>query len=60
MKIAHISPIFYPAYIYGGPIESVYQLCLALAGNGCEVKVLTTNANGPQAVLPVDTDKKSP
>lgn len=56
MKVAHITPAFYPAYVYGGPIESVYQLCRSLADRGCEVRVLTTDANGPQTALEVDTN----
>src|SRR5256885_6371966 len=51
-------PAFHPAHIYGGPIESVYQLCRQLAGKGCDVRVLTTDANGPHRVLDVDTDRE--
>ncbi len=57
MKVLHVTPSFYPALVYGGPTESVYQLCCALVRNGCEVRVLTTDANGPDAVLDVDTDR---
>ena len=55
LKIAHVVPSFYPAHVYGGPIKSVYALCNALARRGCQVRVLTTNANGLNAVLDVDT-----
>ncbi|HWX43116.1 MAG TPA: glycosyltransferase [Blastocatellia bacterium] len=55
MKILHVTPSFHPAYIYGGTTRSVYDLCRNLARAGCEVKVLTTDANGPDAVLDVDT-----
>lgn len=44
MKILHIIPSYYPAFKYGGPIESVYLLNKALAKRGIEVTVLTTNA----------------
>jgi len=57
MKVLHVTPSFYPALVYGGPTLSVYQLCLGLAGNGCEVGVLTTDANGPNAVLDIDTTR---
>jgi len=57
MKVLHVVPSFYPAHVYGGPTQSVYQLCRALAHNNCEVRVLTTDANGPNAVLDVDTTK---
>ncbi len=59
-KIAHVVPSFFPAHAYGGPIRSVYALCNALARLGCEVRVLTTNANGLDAVLPVDTTREHP
>ena len=58
LKIAHIVPSFYPAHHYGGPIQSVYALCNALARLRCEVRVLTTNANGLDAVLDVDTTRE--
>ncbi len=57
MKVLHVTPSFYPALIYGGPTQSVYQLCCALRRNHCDVRVLTTDANGPHAVLDVDTTK---
>ncbi|NII81318.1 MULTISPECIES: XrtY-associated glycosyltransferase XYAG1 [unclassified Pedobacter] len=54
MKIIHITASYKPAYIYGGPIQSVAKLCEALVeltvsveGLGIhEVQVLTTTANG--------------
>lgn len=54
MKILHIMPSFYPAVIYGGPIESVHQLCRHISRLGGEVRVLTTDANGPKEVLDVE------
>jgi len=56
MKVLHVTPAFHPAHIYGGPIESVYQLCRHLGEAGCEVRVLTTDANGPDNVLDVETN----
>jgi glycosyltransferase involved in cell wall biosynthesis len=46
MKILHITPSYKPAYIYGGPIESVGKLCEGLADAGHNVDVYTTTANG--------------
>ncbi len=46
MKILHIVPSYKPAYVYGGPIESVSKLCEGLAKRGHEVDVYTTTANG--------------
>lgn len=58
MKVLHVIPSFYPASNYGGPIESTYHLCRNLASSGCDVRVLTTDANGPQAVLDVPKDRE--
>ena len=46
MRVLHIAPSFAPAWIYGGPVQSVYQLCLHQAQLGNEVQVLTTNSSG--------------
>jgi len=54
LKILHITPSYKPAYIYGGPIQSVSKLCEALtvlsekreAKSEVDVRVLTTTANG--------------
>ncbi|WP_371823807.1 XrtY-associated glycosyltransferase XYAG1 [Pedobacter sp. Bi36] len=54
LKIIQISASYKPAYIYGGPIQSVAKLCeafmgLEIGGEGLSVdniQVLTTTANG--------------
>jgi glycosyltransferase involved in cell wall biosynthesis len=57
LKVIHITASYKPAYIYGGPIQSVGKLCEALVGLGVreeglvglgidDVQVLTTTANG--------------
>lgn len=54
LKIIHITASYKPAYLYGGPIQSVGKLCealvgLAVRGEGLgvnDVQVLTTTANG--------------
>lgn len=46
MKVLHVSPAFFPATVYGGPITSLKGLCDALARLGCEVRVISTNAAG--------------
>src|SRR5262245_62082858 len=50
MRIAHVIPSFYPAFVYGGPVKSVFQLCCYLTKLGVEVRVLTTDANGRKAL----------
>ena len=48
MRILHITPWYKPAYVYGGPIESVSKLCESLAEAGHEIDVFTTTANGKE------------
>jgi glycosyltransferase involved in cell wall biosynthesis len=47
MRVLHIVPSYKPAYVYGGPIESVARLCEGLVSAGHTVHVFTTTANGP-------------
>ncbi|HZZ14449.1 MAG TPA: glycosyltransferase [Candidatus Sulfotelmatobacter sp.] len=56
MKVLHVTPSFHPAYLYGGPILSTLELCRNLAELGSEIRVLTTDANGPRQVLDVETN----
>ena len=58
MKVLHVVPSFHPAYSYGGPIRSTFELCRNLGELGCEVRVLTTDANGLDQVLDVDTNEE--
>jgi glycosyltransferase involved in cell wall biosynthesis len=58
MKVLHVTPSFYPAVFYGGPTYSTYSLCQSLAKCDVDISVLTTNANGPDAVLDVETDQE--
>jgi glycosyltransferase involved in cell wall biosynthesis len=57
VKILHIIPSFYPASSYGGAIESAYRVCQHLARLGHDVRVLTTNADGREKVLAVETNR---
>lgn len=48
MKILHVSPTFYPATRWGGPIFSTKAICDWVAGQGdVDLRVLTTDAAGP-------------
>jgi glycosyltransferase involved in cell wall biosynthesis len=58
MKVLHVVPSFYPAYIYGGPIRSTFELCRNLVKLGCEVRVLTTDANGLIETLDVEKNQE--
>lgn len=47
MKILHVSPTYYPATFWGGPIFSTKAICDAVSiTSGMEVEVLTTDAAG--------------
>lgn len=48
MRVLHISPSFAPAYRYGGPVQSLLGLTKALIQLQAEVRVLTTDCDGPQ------------
>jgi len=58
MKILHVVPSFHPAYSYGGPIRSTFELCRNAVELGCEVRVLTTDADGLDRVLDVDKNEE--
>lgn len=49
-----MSPAFFPATRWGGPIFSLAFLCRALADAGAEVHVLTTDSAGPRISDRVD------
>ncbi len=47
LRILHVVPTYLPALRYGGPIQSVHSLCVALVRQGHRVDVATTNVDGP-------------
>ena len=53
MRVLYLVPSFYPAICHGGPIFSGYHLCNALSQKGIDLRVLTTDTNGPHQRLPV-------
>jgi glycosyltransferase involved in cell wall biosynthesis len=58
MKILHVTPAFAPAFVYGGPVASVTELCDHLARSGHDMRVLTTDANGSSVLADVSTDRE--
>ena len=61
MKILYVCSYYKPAYVYGGPAKSIATMCEALARQGAQVTVLTTNADGDRSLDvplegPVDVD----
>lgn len=47
LRLLHVVPTYLPALRYGGPIRTVHALCRALAADGHDVHVFTTNVDGP-------------
>ncbi|MCS6915684.1 MAG: glycosyltransferase [Myxococcales bacterium] len=52
MRLLHVSPSFYPAHLYGGPVVSLHRLAVTQVQAGHQVRVLTSDANGPGRRLP--------
>ena len=46
LKVLWVLPFYEGALVYGGPARSLPLLCRALVGQGVQVSVLATNANG--------------
>ena len=49
MRIVQVTPYFAPAWAYGGPPRSIYELARELVGRGHEVSVVTTDALDAQS-----------
>ena len=48
MKVLHVTPSFYPATFWGGPIFSTKAICDGIAAApDFTLRVLTTDAAGP-------------
>lgn len=60
MRVLQVCGSFWPALEYGGPIRSMYELCRGLGRRGCDVRVITTDANGPDRGLDVELDRWLP
>jgi len=61
MKVLHVTPTYYPASYWGGPIFSVYALNNALARlPDTTLKVLTTDAAGPKVPDRLDAESLDP
>ena len=55
IRVLQVTPAFFPATYWGGPIYSVLGLCNGLAGlQGVELRVLTTDSAGPKLADRVD------
>jgi hypothetical protein len=57
MKVLQVTPTYYPATYWGGPIFSTHALCNALATrHDIELRVLTTDAAGPKRAQRLKAD----
>lgn len=61
LRILQVTPYYFPAVRYGGPIRSVHGLASALVRRGHHVEVFTTHTDGPHDLdvpldRPVDLD----
>jgi glycosyltransferase involved in cell wall biosynthesis len=45
-RVLHVTPSFFPATRYGGPVVALYDLCRAQLHAGLKVRVLTSDAAG--------------
>ena len=55
LRILHVTPTYYPATHWGGPILSLYGMCNALATHdGLDLRVLTSDAAGPKLSQRID------
>jgi glycosyltransferase involved in cell wall biosynthesis len=50
VRVLFVTPAFAPAWRYGGPIRSLDGLVRALRKAGVDVRVLTTDADGPETL----------
>lgn len=61
MNVLHVTPAYYPATYWGGPIFSVLGLNKALADiPGVHLRVLTTDSAGPTLAQRLPTESTSP
>src|SRR5690349_13182357 len=55
MKVLQVTPAFYPATFWGGPMHSLFGLCNGLARiPNVQLNVLTTDTAGPKLHQSVD------
>ena len=59
MKVAMVTPYFYPAWDYGGPPRSAHSLATALAGRGVSLQVFTTDTGGARRLSQAEIEHAS-
>jgi len=56
MRILQVTPYFYPAWTFGGPVKAVYELSKELVKKGHDVTVYTTDICDRTSSLDVKSD----
>ena len=59
MRILIVTPAYEPAWAFGGVVRCLSNLCRAMADQGEEVSVYTTNLNGQGGLLPVEIETQT-
>lgn len=49
MRILHVTPVYLPAWEYGGTVRAIHGMTTALAAQGHDVEVVTTTIGTPHA-----------
>lgn len=49
MKVIHVTPVYLPAWAYGGTVRAIHGMTTALAAQGHDVEVVTTTIGTPHA-----------
>jgi glycosyltransferase involved in cell wall biosynthesis len=57
MKLLHVIPSYEPAWAFGGTVTATVNLCRALASQGIDVTVYTTDADGKGGHLDVSLNE---
>jgi glycosyltransferase involved in cell wall biosynthesis len=52
MKVIHVTPVYLPAWEYGGTVRAIHGMTSALVAQGHEVEVVTTTIGTPHAASP--------
>ena len=57
MRILSVTPCFFPAHAFGGPVKVAFDLGKELVERGHEVVVFTSDAKDPESRLDVENDR---
>jgi len=51
MKVVHVTPVYVPAWQYGGTVRAIHSMTTALVAKGHEVEVVTTTIGTPYVAI---------